>query len=146
MALLLLWVSACTTPSAIQPSDLRAFSSDGCSRFPDGTSQDRKLWCHCCLEHDQAYWQGGDRQQRKAADAQLRACVRKAGRPKTAALMQLGVRAGGSPLWPSRFRWGYGWPYYRGYRPLSDAESERAAQLLVDIDTSVCELPDTENR
>ena len=33
-----------------------------------------------------------------------------------------GVRVGGSPYWPTQFRWGYGWPYPRGYQALSPDE------------------------
>jgi len=33
-----------------------------------------------------------------------------------------GVRIGGSPYWPTKFRWGYGWPYLRGYKPLTFEE------------------------
>lgn len=135
-------VSACTTPSSIRPDDLRPFASDGCSRFPDGTREDRKLWCHCCLQHDKAYWKGGSKEQRKVADAELKNCVKDAGRPKTAALMQFGVRAGGSPIWPTRFRWGYGWPYYRGYKLLTTAEQEHADRALESADESVCDIPD----
>ena len=39
-----------------------------------------------------------------------------------AAIMLAGVRVGASPYWPTRFRWGYGWPYFRGYKPLSTSE------------------------
>jgi len=30
-----------------------------------------------------------------------------------------GVRVGGSPFFPTSFRWGYGWPYPRFYGDLS---------------------------
>lgn len=142
--LLTTMVCACTTPSKIRPDDLRPFASDGCSRFPDGTLEDRKLWCHCCVVHDEAYWKGGSREQRKTADAELRNCVKEAGKPKTAALMQFGVRTGGSPIWPTRFRWGYGWPYFRGYKLLTDAERQKADELLEGADSSVCEIPGPE--
>ena len=136
--------TSCSAPSSIQPDDLRAFASDGCSRFPDGTREDRNLWCHCCLEHDKAYWQGGSREERKAADAELRNCVEAVGRPKTGVIMELGVRAGGSPMWPTRFRWGYGWPYFRGYKTLTAAEEQRAEDLLAKASQNVCDVPDTE--
>lgn len=40
-------------------SDLKPFTSDGCSVFPDGTLKEKDLWLSCCIEHDRAYWLGG---------------------------------------------------------------------------------------
>ena len=36
--------------------------------------------------------------------------------------MLTGVRIGGSPYFPTSYRWGYGWPYPRGYQDLSEDE------------------------
>ncbi len=47
-----------------------------------------------------------------------------------AAVMRVGVVIGGSPLWPSSFRWGYGWPYPRGYGELTAEEAAQAEDLL----------------
>lgn len=44
----------------------------------------------------------------------------KAGEPEIAKLMLAGVRVGGSPYFPSSYRWGYGWSYPRGYQQLSE--------------------------
>ncbi len=112
-------------------SDLRAFTSDGCSLFPDGTIKDRTKWCDCCLSHDLAYWQGGTAGERKKADEALRDCV--LDRTKDTALakiMYLGVRAGGHPAFPAWYRWAYGWSYGRGYKPLSKAEKQRVRERL----------------
>ena len=49
--------------------DLKAFVSDGCSAFPEGTSEDQRLWLHCCTDHDYAYWQGGTYKARLAAES-----------------------------------------------------------------------------
>lgn len=103
-------------------ADLAPFTSDGCSAFPDGTRQQKTLWLDCCYQHDYAYWKGGTREERAEADAALRACVEAVGEPEIAALMLAGVRVGGTPYLPTRFRWGYGWPFFRGYKPLSDDE------------------------
>lgn len=81
------------------------FTSDGCSAWPDGD------WRECCIEHDMAYWCGGDARSRKAADEGLRACVARHGHPTIGALMYYGVRAGGHPLLPFPWRWGYGWQW-----------------------------------
>jgi hypothetical protein len=92
--------------------------------FPDGTSKQKDLWLHCCVIHDHEYWRGGTRADRLKADRELRACVAAVGKPKTAKLMFLGVRVGGMPYFPTGWRWGYGWRYFRGYKPLSDAEKK----------------------
>ena len=109
---------------------LRPFADDGCSMFFDGTPAQRDLWRHCCYAHDPAYWRGGTCAERKAADRQLRSCVDQVEDAALAELMYLGVRAGGGPYWPTSYRWGYGWPYGRGYRPLSEDESDMAARIL----------------
>ena len=108
---------------------LQPFSSDGCSAFPDGTVRQKNLWLSCCTEHDLAYWAGGSRLQRKDADLQLKRCVQQVGQPEIAQLMLAGVRVGGSPYLPTPFRWGYGWPYPRGYQALSSAEQATVAEL-----------------
>lgn len=110
-----------------QAGALRPFASDGCSAFPDGTAAHQRLWLECCVEHDRAYWQGGTYRQRQRADERLRQCVAAVGEPEIARLMLAGVRVGGTPYLPTTFRWGYGWPYPRGYRALSAAEQAEAA-------------------
>lgn len=101
---------------------LKPFTSDGCSAFPDGTLQQQELWLSCCVDHDYAYWKGGSYEERAAADETLRQCVATVGEPQIALLMLAGVRVGGTPYLPTEFRWGYGWPYPRGYRTLSTQE------------------------
>lgn len=83
----------------------KEFRTDGCSLWPDGP------WRGCCVEHDRAYWRGGSPAERLAADKALRDCVAKRGYPFVAWLMYRGVRLGGHHLWPTWFRWGYGWPW-----------------------------------
>jgi len=101
---------------------LKPFTTDGCSWFPDGTFENHQLWRECCIEHDKAYWRGGTYKERQAADQQLAECVASNGKPNLGTLMQAGVRVGGSPFWPTPFRWGYGWPYLRGYQALTAEE------------------------
>jgi len=122
LAPLALALLSCTAKPVIRP-----FYSDGCSLFPDGKLGDRKLWCDCCFAHDIAYWRGGTEEERKDADQALRACVfEKTRDPKLAAVMYEGVRLGGSPVFLNWYRWAYGWPYGRGYAPLTDAERAQA--------------------
>ena len=104
---------------------LKPFTSDGCSLFPDGTYAQQSLWMECCIRHDIAYWQGGTQAQRLAADQALEACVSQVGEPEIARLMLAGVRIGGSPYFPTWYRWGYGWPYQRGYAALSEQEKQQ---------------------
>ena len=104
---------------------IKPYATDGCSKFPDGTHAHRNLWLKCCTEHDQKYWAGGSYDERANADVELRACVRSLGEPAIAELMLAGVRVGGSPWWPSSFRWGYGWPYTHGYKTLTPDELEQ---------------------
>lgn len=102
--------------------DLKPFHSDGCSAFPDGTIEQNKLWLACCFDHDLTYWKGGSYEEREKADQVLKTCVEKVGEPEIAQLMLTGVRVGGTPYLPTTFRWGYGWPYPRGYKVLTNAE------------------------
>lgn len=67
---------------------------------------------------------------RMAADEALRQCVDEVGEPFVGVAMLLGVRLGGSPFWPTEFRWGYGWVAPRGYRPLSPDEAEQVERML----------------
>jgi len=109
--------------TALPPQALAPFSTDGCSSFPDRSLITNEDWCHCCVVHDLAYWRGGTAQERATADRQLRTCVANTtGNPPLADLMYAGVRAGGGPYFYTNYRWGYGWPFGRGYAPLSQAE------------------------
>jgi len=110
---------------AASASEITPFTSDGCSAFPDGTMEQQDLWLHCCTDHDFAYWKGGTYQDRLKADEELKACVAAVGETDIAALMLAGVRVGGTPYLPTRFRWGYGWPYFRGYEEPTEAELEQ---------------------
>lgn len=103
-------------------SAIRPFASDGCSSFPDGTFVQSELWLQCCVEHDRSYWKGGTYSDRLDADEELRMCVKEVGEPEIALLMLAGVRVGGSPLWPTSFRWGYGWSYPKWYGELTEDE------------------------
>lgn len=105
--------------------EIKPFTSDGCSAFPDGTYEQKQLWLACCTVHDKAYWRGGTYQQRLNADLALKSCVTEVGEPLIAELMLAGVRVGGSPYWPTKFRWGYGWSYPHGYASEPDTEIKK---------------------
>ncbi|WP_419148897.1 hypothetical protein [Pseudoalteromonas 'SMAR'] len=130
-----------TASCQLLSAELKPFTSDGCSVFPDGTLVQQQLWLDCCTAHDLAYWQGGSEQDRERADLELKACVSKLGEPDVASLMLLGVRIGGTPYLPTSFRWGYGWPYPRAYRPLSTAELEQVQARIAEQQLRESTLP-----
>jgi hypothetical protein len=100
----------CEETNPGQPQPTKRFLTDGCSRFPDTS------WnVECCIEHDIAYWCGGTPEQRKAADAAFGECVAGNSFGAMGNSMELGVRVGGHPLWPTHYRWGYGHAYSPGY-------------------------------
>ena len=110
--------------------ELRPFTSDGCSLFPDASLISSDDWCSCCFQHDLAYWRGGTAEERQAADQQLQNCVQeKTGNHALATMMYEGVRFGGSPYFYNWYRWGYGWSYDRKYQTLTAEEKEQADRL-----------------
>jgi len=128
----LLFICLFAVTSAAAQADsiaIKPFASDGCSAFPNGTLRHQQLWLACCTAHDYAYWQGGTYDERLAADNALKQCVAAVGEKQIADIMLAGVRVGGTPYLPMRFRWGYGWPYPRGYKALSEQEKQQIQQL-----------------
>lgn len=120
-----LHIAACSNDA-----ELSAFTSDGCSLFPDSSVITNQDWCECCFQHDVAYWQGGTEPQREHADIVLKQCVLKKTQNATLAkLMYDGVRLGGSPYFYNWYRWGYGWSYERKYQALTDSELEQVKKL-----------------
>lgn len=120
-----LLIAGCSSAGGLTP-----FTTDGCSLFPEGTLKQKDLWLTCCTDHDLAYWMGGTSDDREKADRELKECVAKAGERSIAQLMLAGVRVGGTPYLPSTFRWGYGWPWPRGYTALTDEEWLRIKETL----------------
>lgn len=122
LAVLLAASGPATADDTIAP-----FTTDGCSLFPDRSLISNDDWCDCCIAHDLAYWRGGTAEERADADRQLRDCVARAtGNTRLAELMYAGVRTGGGPYFLTTYRWGYGWPWGRGYTPLSSEEAAAA--------------------
>ena len=121
----------CQTSEETSGPQLADFKSDGCSLFLDGTFKDPELWKGCCVEHDIAYWKGGTEEEREAADLKFRECIlKKTGDAVLAKVMYEAVRAGGSPHFPTWYRWGYGWPLGRGYQALTEEEKALADKKL----------------
>lgn len=105
---------------------LAPFSTDGCTRYDDGPSDNPTKWQHCCVAHDAAYWLGGTKEERLKADQDLRACVAETGHTGEARVMYAGTRAGGGPLGQNTYRWGFGWSRVRDYHVLTAQEKEMA--------------------
>ncbi len=119
--MLLVVLPSCKT---IEVAELAPFTSDGCTSFPEGPGEDPERWCFACDHHDFTYWQGGTFADRLAADKKLKEEISGTGHPLAAAVAFAGVRVGGSPLFPTPWRWGYGWKKFpRAYRKLSEEES-----------------------
>lgn len=114
----------------IAADTLSPFTSDGCSLFPDGTFEQQNLWLDCCMLHDFDYWKGGTYQERSDADNALKKCVAEVGASKTAFIMLIGVRVGGSAFLPTPFRWGYGWSYPRFYGELTITELQQVKDIV----------------
>jgi hypothetical protein len=121
-------------PEILSAEPIKPFTTDGCSAFPDGTVEQNTLWLACCTEHDLAYWKGGSYNDRAVADQTLQECVSQVGEPAIAMFMLAGVRVGGTPFLPTKFRWGYGWTYPRLYGPLTKEEQQNVDLLSTDLD------------
>jgi hypothetical protein len=116
---------------ACAPQPDYRFSSDGCSGGMSwlwwSATGKPPPWEGCCVVHDFAYWQGGTRADRRAADRALRRCLIATAREYALAghavvwciawLMWAAVRVGGGPYLPWHYRWGYGWRWPKGYEP-----------------------------
>lgn len=124
--------------------ELKPFTTDGCSMFPDGNMQNNVKWMECCVRHDYAYWKGGTENDRKKADSELKQCVSELGENNISSLMHWGVRFGGDPYFPTWYRWGYGWPYLRGYRELSETERAQVKQRIIELNQLLNEFIDSE--
>lgn len=70
-------------------------------------------WRQCCVVHDRAYYNGGEKKEKTAADKELKNCVSEIVGPKhlgfvLGGLMEDVVWIGGLPYFPTTYRWGYG--------------------------------------
>jgi hypothetical protein len=141
----LFWLFALSLAAGIKADDIKPFTTDGCSLFPDGTTSNNVKWMQCCLRHDYAYWKGGTEKDRQQADDELKSCVAELGENHISSIMHLGVRLGGEPYFPTWYRWGYGWPYLRGYQALNEQERHQVKQRLVELNTLITEFIEDEN-
>lgn len=95
------------------------FTTDGCSGgmswLYNNLFHKELPWRDVCVEHDKAYWQGGTKKERRDADIELMCGVAKSGYPIIGSLMYVAVRFGGHWIFPTPYRWGYGWKYPKMY-------------------------------
>lgn len=119
--------------SVVQTQSLKNFVSDGCTMFPEGTSENPELWESCCLEHDLRYWFGGTKQDRDVADTQLRQCVQHMNKKATANLMYVGVKLGHLSPIKNKYAWGWGWQTPIKKRELTAAEKQIVLERLDDM-------------
>jgi hypothetical protein len=127
---------------------LKPFTTDGCSGFMSFAwrlfLRKPPPWEGCCIEHDRAYWRGGEKSLRRQVDLKLKQCVADQGHPYWAMLIYFGVRVGGFSWLPfpsirinqdgswhfslTEVRWGYGWPYphYREESPMPKVQCPRS--------------------
>ena len=109
---LLLAMSIAMTKSNTIVERKYAYTSDGCSMFIDGDYRD------CCEAHDRAYWEWGRLYKKLVADAFLYACIAERWHNVRENFMFPAVLIGGNPGFPTKFRWGYWYPYpYYDIRP-----------------------------
>lgn len=140
MIYLLLIISFSATGETIKP-----FTTDGCSLFPDGNFEDNSKWIECCIRHDYAYWKGGTEHQRALADSELKQCVANLGEEDLSVVMHFGVRLGGQPIFPTWYRWGYGWSYSRGYDPITNEEQQQINQRITELQKLLGEFLSSES-
>lgn len=121
-----------TAAQASYASQLKPFTTDGCSMWVDGTPDNPNRWRHCCVAHDRDYWLGGSEAKRQAADERLRTCVADIGEKGMGSYLYVNVRWGGSPFWMTPYRWGYGWDYMEGDKPRGYREPSAEELILVE--------------
>jgi hypothetical protein len=119
---------------------LSAFSSNGCSVFPDGDT------FGCCFVHDMAYWRGGTAAERRRADRGLEQCVADVtGTHVIGGVVYLGVALFGLPGVPTRVQWGYGWEDSRqvSYAALTPGEQSQVDARKQEVCRTLTPNPDT---
>lgn len=104
--------------------------------FEDGTTEKPRPWRQCCVDHDLRFWFGGNEVQRDLADLRLKSCVEKTGHNFIAKAMYYAVRAGKYSPVKNKFKWGWGWKPFIGYKDLTSAQKiivkTKLAELKLD--------------
>ncbi len=125
-------------------NQLRIFKTDGCTLSPDGPPDQPKLWRSCCVQHDIAYWKGGTKEERTAADDNLKSCIeKKTERKGVASLYHSGVQLSGSPKLKQPWSWGFGWLNNTEYERLDEERACFAHLVLEDLRAENPELEES---
>lgn len=124
-----LMVSSSVYAQSSEVAELKSFTSDYCSVWPDGKNEDPTQWAGCCFTHDMHYWIGGTEDEKKASDVGLKECVKLTGASLHSFIMYVGVRIGGKPG-DADWAWGYGYNASKGYDKVPVEELEKAKVLL----------------
>jgi hypothetical protein len=104
--------------------------------LPDGTKSDGCTliggdeFKTCCVAHDRDYYFGGTENERRDSDKRLFECIAKKksfGAKLASPFIWLGVRIGGTPLFQTPFRWGFG----KKSKKSSTGEVEPSENVLV---------------
>jgi len=109
-------------PLSVFSADLKDFSTDYCTLFPEGTFKKPRAWANCCLEHDLVYWAGGTQTMQDLSDIKLGECVTSKSSKFYGKLMYNGVRLGHYSPIKNKTKWGHGWGDDRGFQPLTSDE------------------------
>ncbi|MFC1802098.1 hypothetical protein ACFLY7_01525 [Patescibacteria group bacterium] len=88
------------------------FTTDGCTLWPNNFFNIDIT--DVCINHDMQYWAGGNAEDRKNSDTEMRNGVNEVLYPM-GNVMYLGTVIFGHPLIPAPWRWGYGFDYYYKY-------------------------------
>lgn len=115
---------------ALAESKLKAFETDGCTMFLDGTPRQPGLWRSCCVEHDLRYWFGGSQQDMDQTDLRLKACVQTIAGEQWARTIYAGVRAGHYSPIKNKSAWNWGWTFKREKISLNQEEIKIAQAEL----------------
>ena len=118
----------------------KEFTSDNCSVVPD---YDQSV---CCVQHDFAYWKGGTRQERREADTAFLECVKETRSRFLAPFRFFGVRVGGLGIFPTSFRWGYGWRWPTTKAPQNDSSKFTEESQLPALEAKLAEAREMDRR
>ncbi|MDH5414024.1 MAG: hypothetical protein OEW87_07795 [Flavobacteriaceae bacterium] len=109
---------------------IKTFKTDGCTGFPEGSISSPRIWHHCCIKHDMAYYLAGTIKDRSQADLRLKQCVSKAAGRFYGELMYRGVVIGHySPIKTST-RWGWAWNKRPYFETLNKEQFDQAIEGL----------------
>ncbi len=128
---LLIVLSMIILSSFAQAQEVKTFTSDFCTGYPEGTLNHPNLWRDCCIEHDLYLWAGGTQRDHDQTDLNLMSCVKKVGAPINADIIFWGIKLGNlSPIKLQDKKWSNAWITPRGLKALSFEEIDMLQQSL----------------